>query len=174
MAHLARISPIETAGAAHPWFAESARLLVRAGRRAEPVAGRDLQWDRAGELRFFWRWVWSLLTSPSLAEVSVWVGRRRDVDGNPIFLDEHDAPFVLIPDLGQIYVRVFRERVGRATVLLTEPDPDPPLRYLAPRERAVRALRGAVAEAMPGLTLTSGSERGTTGADFNRILATDP
>ncbi|MEM8841677.1 MAG: hypothetical protein AAGD47_07875 [Pseudomonadota bacterium] len=67
--------------------------------------------------------------------------RPVDVDGNAIYLDEHDAPFVLVPVLGQVYVHVFRLEEESGEVLLCAPDASPTKRRLKPETRARRALK---------------------------------
>ena len=131
------------------WFRRSAELLGSLGQASEPVAPRDLDWDELIRPVPLLQRIWSALVSIPGTEpkVQVRAKRRVDVDGKPIFLDEHDAPFVLIPDIGQLYVRVFKCQIGRRWVFLTAPDMQPARIYRSAQERARRAVLAAICEA---------------------------
>lgn len=78
------------------------------------------------------------VSEPPQAAISM--PRPRDVQGRPIFTDEHDALFVFDGGGHVSYVKVYRGTLDGREVLYTEPDDDPVLRYMSPREKAVSTL----------------------------------
>lgn len=122
-------------------FTQSARALAAANAEPELVTARELAWQELPEspdVSFGDR-----LRAAVGARKTVEISRPRpvDVDGNAIYLDEHDAAFVLVPVLGQVYVHVFRLEDGAGEVLLCAPDANPTKRRLKPETRARRALK---------------------------------
>ncbi|MEL6476241.1 MAG: hypothetical protein AAFR17_02865 [Pseudomonadota bacterium] len=126
-------------------FLKCAEMLARSDLVREAVSAADLTWERIAPDPRPWRrlvrWIWHRLTAvPGAISIARPMAARRDLDGKPIFLDEHDAPFVLLPGGHLVYVRVFRAVLSGSAVLLTEPDPNPVRCRLAPQDRARLAL----------------------------------
>ncbi|MEM0922519.1 MAG: hypothetical protein AAGI13_05700 [Pseudomonadota bacterium] len=114
-------------------------MLARADLAREAVPAIDLVWEQLAPetplMRRIGHWLWHrLIAVPSAAKIARPLAARCDLDGKPIFLDEHNAPFVLLEGR-QVYVRVFRAILPGEVVLLTEPDPDPIRSILSPRDR---------------------------------------
>ncbi|MEM8793513.1 MAG: hypothetical protein AAGE80_17975 [Pseudomonadota bacterium] len=129
-------------------FARSSAMLSMKRTRAEPVSVSDLFWE---DLRPATPEKWlpgklnALIGAPvSAARISR--PRPYDLDGKAIFVDEHDAPFVLLPSGEQVYVHIYRSQLAGDEILLTMPDPNPQKRYIAPEERARRALADLAVE----------------------------
>lgn len=128
-------------------FTQSARVLAAATAEPELVTASELSWQELPELPE--ASLGDRLRAAVAGRVTIEVARPRpvDVDGNAIYLDEHDAPFVLVPVLGQVYVHVFRLEDAGAEVLLCAPDSNPTKRRLKPETRARRALKQLTAAA---------------------------
>lgn len=128
-------------------FAESTRLLYQLGPEAAQLAPDALGWQvAAGESRgavvrtLAWLVAKLLETPGRTPPMTIKAPRPVDVDGKAIYLDEHDAPFVLLPDATVVHVQVFRAEVDGASLLLTEPVTRAPRRHVPPEERTRRAL----------------------------------
>ncbi|MEM9045372.1 MAG: hypothetical protein AAGC81_11800 [Pseudomonadota bacterium] len=123
-------------------FARSSAMLSMKRTAAEPVAVSDLFWE---DMRPPAPETWlpgklTALIGASTPQARVSRPRPYDIDGKAIFVDEHDAPFVLLASGEQVYVHIFRTHLAGDEVLLTMPDSNPQKRYIPPEERARRAL----------------------------------
>lgn len=113
----------------------------------DPVPVDDLLWQPvvAGLRRWLPRSLRAILR-PAIA-MSIRKSRPVDLDGQAIYLDEHDAPFILLASGKPVYVHVYRFVRNGVETLLTAPNPDPARRYLSPEDRTRLALRHLLEDA---------------------------
>ncbi|MEM6933380.1 MAG: hypothetical protein AAF526_07285 [Pseudomonadota bacterium] len=141
--------PAATAQPGEP-FVRSRAVLAMLGQRAAPASIEDLFWEPVvAQVR---RWLPISLRqifAPAL-RMTIRKPRPVDLDGQAIFLDEHDAPFILKASGEPVYVHVYRIVSDGAETLLTAPNPDPVRRYMSPEDRTRLALRYLVEDMAAG------------------------